>query len=120
MSRSLIAVIVLIGLLACSRPVPSGEPLPSRGQPEVGVGYRITVFCPAPIEVGNSVWLFTGHESWPPDKPHGPFDSVVSPYPVPGLLTLTSRTEAVFRADIDGSELRLSRGHRRDLGDACL
>ncbi len=31
------------------------------------------------------------------------------PYPVPGVITLKSATKAVFRADIDGSLLNLTR-----------
>ena len=80
----------------------------------------MAVFCEAPLRVGDTTWLFAENEPWPPDEPHWIFDSVGSPYAVHGVLTITDDDHAVFRADVDGSRLHLTRGSTdEDLG-GCL
>ena len=72
----------------------------------VGVHYRATTTCGLPIQIGDAYWTFerTGEE-WPPPMPWDRFQ----PYAVPGVITLTSPTTAVFRADVNGQELPMAR-----------
>ena len=124
--RPALTALLLVLLTACAPTVvrPPGQPLPSTGEPVVGTSYRLTLYCPRPIEVGDSIWLFDRHESWPQREPVGLIDSiwgsVGDPYPVHGIVTIESSREAVFRADVNGRELELVRGGPDDLGDACL
>ena len=116
----LVAVALSCLTAACSLYRPSGDPLPSSGEPQVGASYRLNVFCSAPLTVGDSIWLFDDSDPWPPHEPHWIFDSVGSSYAVPGVLTIIAADEAIFRADVDGSRMTLVRGSEADLGDACL
>jgi hypothetical protein len=105
---------------ACSLYRPSGAPLPSSGEPQVGTSYRLNVYCSAPVRVGDSIWLFDDSDPWPPDEQDSMFGTIESPYAVRGVLTITAEDEAIFRADVDGSHMTLVRGAEADLGDACL
>ena len=71
------------------------------------------------FQLGDYVWQLSG-EAWPPELP----DNMMAPYPVPGSLTLSSPTEGVFVADVDGSHLGLTRGElfrdEQQLGPMCL
>jgi hypothetical protein len=58
--------------------------------------------------IGDTWWALNERQPWPPQFDPGLFGEVSSPYKVPGIIVLTSSSEAIFRADVDGSELRLS------------
>ena len=84
-----------------------------------------------PIEIGDSVWLYAGDyvrdvlHRWPPPESEGWWEdnfpsSVGSSHFVRGIVTITSATEAVFRADVNGAEFPMVRGGADDLGEACL
>jgi len=77
---------------------------PANASPQVGVAYRVTLYCALPVEVGSTWWQFEKGVPWPPALPS---DQGMSPYPVPGLITLSSSTTALFRADVDGSSLAM-------------
>ena len=109
MRRVLAAPLVLVlaaDLLGCSSPEAPGPW--SYEEVEVGVPYRIAVHCTADFEMGGSWWRFEPVAEWPPPMPLGSSDMVVQPYPVPGVITLTSPTTATFRADSNGAELQLT------------
>jgi hypothetical protein len=104
---SLVAAFVLAGLFAGSGVV-NGIPPPERGQPLVGVPYAVTVYCPVPgFEIGDTSWVFAdfGKQGWrwPPPMPGDGF----MPYSVPGTVILTSLSDGLFRAEVDGTEMRL-------------
>ena len=84
------------------------------------MAYGVTLYCPIPIRLGDTWWAFDDPSHWPPAKPRWPWDSVSSPYQVPGIVVLSSTSKAVFRADVDGSELQLTRGAQPTTGEACL
>jgi hypothetical protein len=105
--RWLVAAFVLAGLLPGSG-VTNGIPPPDHGQPLVGVPYAVTVFCPVPgFEIGDTSWVLAdfGKQGWrwPPPMP----DERFMPYSVPGTVFLTSASDGLFRADVDGTEMRL-------------
>lgn len=107
-----VSVAVLVVLLAGCTPavVPQpGEPLPSAGAPAVGIAYRMTVICPIDLAVGDTWWRFEDPTNWPTVPPAGIFDNVSDPAPFPGVLVLSSPDRAIFRADVDRSELALVR-----------
>jgi hypothetical protein len=85
----------------------SGQPPPDSGMRAIGVDYRISPDCAIPVRLGDTWWQWqmTGAQ-WPPPLPA---DQGITPYPVPGVIRLTTAHEAVFRADVDGSELHLYR-----------
>jgi hypothetical protein len=127
-----LVVVVLLIVLAYAggfgRNLPARvDPPPSGAQAEIGVPYGVSVDCPIPIELGGLWWAFPAYNPhWPPDItiPPWPFSiwaNLGDPYPVPGILTLSSATEAVFRADSDGSEFAMT-AHRQNPmdGAACL
>src|SRR5436309_2880842 len=96
---------VLAGCSLLGRP--GGQTLPpADSSPQVGVAYRVTLYCALPVEVGNTWWQFDKGVTWPPALRS---DQGISPYPVPGLITLGSATAATFRADVDGSSLALTK-----------
>jgi hypothetical protein len=99
---------------------PFARRAPTSGSVEVGVAYWVTFSCAFPtFQLGDYVWHVSGDE-WPPELP----DNAWAPYPVPGTLTLSSPTQGMFVADVDGSRLKLTRGEPyRDihqLGPMCL
>ena len=109
MRRVLTAPLVLVlaaVLLGCASP--PAPPPSSYDEVEVGVPYRITVHCTADFEMGGSWWRFEPVNEWPPPMPAGPYDPVVQPHPVPGVITLNSPTTATFQADSNGAELQLT------------
>jgi hypothetical protein len=104
---SIIAAFVLAGLFAGSGVV-NGIPPPEHGQSLVGVPYAVTVSCPVPgFAIGDTSWVFAdfGKQGWrwPPPMP----DERFMPYSVPGTVFLTSTAVGLFRADVDGTEMRL-------------
>jgi hypothetical protein len=125
-ARYLGIAVLVATLAACQAPAPRGVAPPARGQPEIGVGYVVTVYCAEPIQLGSTWWTFQETTPWPPPMPDGtpdwwPFKTVSSPYAVPATVTLTSKRDAVFRAASDGSELRLSRRSNRPASSGgCL
>jgi len=88
---------------------PFARPAPTSGRVEVGVEYRVTLYCGfGTIQLGDYVWQVKGKPTdWPPAIPDP--GKIISPYPVPGSLTLSSPTQAVFVADVNGSRFRVMR-----------
>jgi hypothetical protein len=88
---------------------PFARRAPTSGSVEVGVEYRISFSCGFPtFRLGDDVWGFSEAaktRDWPPELP----DNGWAPYPVPGSLTLSSPTQGVFVADVDGSRLEVTR-----------
>ena len=133
-SRFLAFVPLILGLVVLAFAVGLVRILPARVDPppsgapaKIGVAYGVQVSCPIPIEVGGLWWAFPEPtEHWPPDIeiPPWPFSiwaNLREPYPVPGVLTLSSATEAVFRADSDGSEFTMIAYEQHPLaGAGCL
>ena len=105
--RTLVVALALV-LTGCSLfGSTAGQTLPpANASPQVGVAYRVTLYCALPVEVGSTWWQFDKGAPWPPALPH---DQGMSPYPVPGLITLSSSTTAAFRADVDGSSLAMTK-----------
>src|SRR2546428_3437100 len=96
---------VLAGCSLLGRP--GGQTLPpADSSPQVGVAYRVTLYCALPVEVGSTWWRFDTGAPWPPALPS---DQGVEPDPAPGRFTLRTNTSAVFRADVDGSMLGLTK-----------
>lgn len=123
-----LVLLLLAALVGCSRNLPARVDPPTSAAPaEIGVAYGVSVSCPVPIELGGLWWSFEEPgEHWPPDIEMPPFPfsiwaNVRTPYPVPGILTLSSATDAIFRADSDGSEFTMT-AHDEDPtgGAACL
>jgi hypothetical protein len=123
-----IAVWLVVIVIAYNWAIPSGHPLPSSGEPQVGVGYRVTFYCSVSFAIGDTWWDFDGWDfddsssiKWPPPLPVGLFDSPGDPYKVPGILTLTSDATGNFVADVDHSMLPVSRSPRGGLhSGGCL
>ena len=115
-------------MVGCARNLPPRvDPPPSGAPAEIGIAYGVSVSCPVPIELGGLWWSFEEPtEHWPPDIEIPPFPFSIwanlrAPYPVPGVLTLSSATEAVFRADSDGSEFTMTAYEQHPLARAgCL
>src|SRR5262245_24549136 len=106
-AREVIGVgFVLTALLASGCNASANFPgVPTEGQVPVGVSYRMLASCPSSFVIGDELWEFDSTVQWPPDQIY-PWTTVRSnPYDVPGVLTLRSRTEGVFVADVDGSSL---------------
>ena len=103
------------------------DPPPSGAPAKIGVAYGVEVWCLLPIEVGGLWWAFPEQAIEPPPVEIPPFPFSIwarspgDPYPVPGVLTLSSATEAVFRADSDGSQFTMT-AHRQNPMDGvgCL
>ena len=106
--RILAVVVLALVLAGCSMfGGGAGQTLPpASASPQVDVAYRVTLYCALPVEIGSTWWRFDKGAPWPPALPR---DQGMSPYPVPGLITLSSATTAVFRADVDGSRLSLTK-----------
>ena len=110
----LILVVTLVVSAGCLRQLPARVEAPVSGPAEIGVAYGVEVYCQIPIKLGGLWWSFDEPmPDWPPDISIPPFPfsiwaSVGSPYAVPGIVTLTSPTEAVLRADVDGTEFQLT------------
>jgi hypothetical protein len=92
-------------LVGCSSP--PAPPPSSYDEVEVGVPYRISVWCSADFEMGGSWWRFETF-SYPPIEPAGLFTNVSQPYAIPGVVILTSPDAATFRADSNGAVMRLT------------
>jgi hypothetical protein len=73
--------------------------------PEAGVLYGVTLFCPEPVVLGATSWSFDQPFDWPPAQP----SDVGAPYAVPGVVKVISDDKAVFRADVNGSVLTLTK-----------
>lgn len=111
-----LVLVVLVSAVGCGRPA-RVDPPPSGAPAEIGIAYGVEVSCPIPIELGGLWWSFEEPiEHWPPDI--GAVDG--DPYPVPGVLTLSSATQAVFRADSDGSEFTMTAHQENPKEGACL
>jgi hypothetical protein len=110
--RTILFCAILLTLAGCgvATPIPSvpdGAPPPSADQaPIVGVAYRITFQCPIPLPLGSTWWDFDNPEPWPAQLPG---NVIYSTWDVPGIITLLSADAARFRADVDGSELSMTR-----------
>jgi hypothetical protein len=64
-------------------------------------------------------------EHWPPDIEVPPFPfsiwaNISIPYEVPGILTLSSASEAFFLAESDGSKFVMTAHQEDPVGAACL
>ena len=122
-----LALVVLAAALGFGRKLPERFDPPLLGaKAEIGVAYRVETWCMFPIEVGGLWWAFPGRAIEPPPVaippfPFSLFASVGDPYPVPGVLILSSRNQAVFRADSDGSEFPLTGLRQNPMeGMGCL
>jgi hypothetical protein len=125
--RLLIAIAIVVAfamLFVGSRmpfPGPGGpaqSPPPPGAMPQVGVLYRVTPYRAEPIVLGATSWSFDEPVNWPPQEPS---DVISMPYAVPGVLKLISEDKAVFRADVDGSFLALTKvAAIAILGTGCL
>ena len=100
-----LALVLLAGCIWGAQPAGQSPP-PANATPDVGVAYRMSIYCQLPLQVGSTWWQFAPRQSWPRALPH---DQGTSPYPVPGILTLSSASNATFRADVDGSNLGLTK-----------
>jgi hypothetical protein len=122
-----LTVLVAVSIGGCGPNLPGRVAPPAAGETaEIGVAYGVVVYCGVPIELGGLWWVFPAEPvSWPPAMedpfPFSIWANVASPYEVPGVVTLSSPTEAVFRADSDGSKIPLS-GYEENpaAGAACL
>jgi hypothetical protein len=112
------SLLTLLLLTACGYRPPGGQPPPDTGTPALGVDYRISPACTIPLRLGDTwwEWRMTG-SPWPRPLP---VDDGKFPYPVPGVVRLTTANEAVFRADVDGSELDLYRVTTPTNAGGCL
>jgi hypothetical protein len=113
-----VAAALLAGCSMFVAPPPSSVPAPREGEsPAVGVNYRVSPSCPAPLQVGTTIWVFemTGR-TWPPAEPKYEY---MLPYPVPGVISLSSDTAAVFRADVNGEVIPMTRDDSA-IPDGCL
>ena len=122
-----LALVVLALALGVGRKLPERVDPPRFGAPaEIGVPYGVETWCLFPIEVGGLWWAFPGRAIEPPPVPIPPFPfsiwaSVSEPYPVPGVLILSSPNQAIFRADSDGSEFTMTARRRNPMeGVGCL
>jgi hypothetical protein len=123
---ALVAIALVVG--ACgARYLPSRQDPPPSGAPlAVDVAYGVEVYCPIPIELGGLWWSWDQPRGeWPQGMSDEPFPfsiwaTVGTPYAVPGIITLTDADSAVFRADVDGSEFRLSAHHENPDPGTCL
>ncbi|MDP9273345.1 MAG: hypothetical protein M3O93_07450, partial [Chloroflexota bacterium] len=66
---------------------------------------------------GTTWWSFDEPYTWPPPDPNQP---IIMPYSVAGVLTLTSPDKAVFRADVNGARLGLTRTATRTGMFGCI
>jgi hypothetical protein len=108
-TRSILAAeLITLVLVARSsaQAAPTFQPPPSGEAPEIGVAYEVSAYCVVPIQVGSSWFSFIHPAAWPPPM----WWEYGEPYEVPGTITLTTPTEAVFRAVSDGSELAMRLG----------
>lgn len=112
---------------SCARHLPPRVEPPASGPAEIGVAYGMSVSCPRTFELGDMWWSFDEPlPPWPPDISIPPFPFSLwatngYPYQVPGIVTLSSPTKAIYRADVDGTEFRLTgRADNPSPGDACL
>jgi hypothetical protein len=118
--------VVVASALGLGR-MPKREAPPPNGAPaEIGVAYGVEAWCMLPMKMGGLWWAFPDGAIEPPpaDIPPWPFSiwaNVGDPSPVPGVLTLFSANQAVFRADSDGTEFTMT-GHRQNPmgGYGCL
>ena len=121
----ILALVVLAYAFGLGRYPPRHDP-PRSGTPaEIGVPYRVEALCLLPIRLGDLSWAFPERAIEPPpvEPPPWPFSiwaTVTEPYTVPGVLTLSSATRAVFRADSDGSEFAMTAYHENPNGAGCL
>jgi hypothetical protein len=117
----LVAACLIAGCSLFVAPPPSSVPLPGPNEtPQVGVYYRSGTVCMLPIRIGDAYWTFEA--SGQPEPPPLPQDEGTTPYPIPGVIHLTSPTTALFRADSNGQELPMARagtGNPME-GAACL
>ena len=125
--RAGIFVLMLTALAACQPSArPHGVDLPAGGEPQIGVGYVVSVYCGKTLQLGSTWWAFETAPDWPPPMSDGtpdwwPWKSVGMPYEVPATVTLVSADEAIFRAASDGSELHLTRRSEAPAHEeACL
>ena len=89
------------------------------------MAYGVEAWCLLPIKVGDLWWAFpSGAIEPPPVEPPWPLSiwaNVSTPSAVPGVLILSSATEAVFRADSDGSEFNMTAYRQNPMdGMGCL
>jgi hypothetical protein len=132
-TRSIALVLVVLVLVALAAVAGFGRNLPARVDPpqsgapaEIGIAYGVSVDCPIPIELGGLWWAFPEPvDHWPPDIENRPFPFSIwanlrDPYPVPGVLTLSSTSKAIFRADSDGSEFTMTAYGKNPKDEACL
>lgn len=105
-------------LALCSAPRVDAPPA-ADATPQVGASYRVTLFCAESVALGTTWWSFDETKdswSWPP-----PASGVgMMPYPVPGVVTLISEDKAVFRADVNGAQLGLTRTATRTGLYGCI
>jgi hypothetical protein len=125
-TRTLAGLLIAGALLlaACGTPSvpsppPGQSPPPVGAVPEVGVLYRVTLFCSEPVVLGATSWSFDQPFDWPPAQPSK--DVFSYPYAVLGVVKVISDDKAVFRADVNGSVLTLTKlaGNSNPLSE-CL
>jgi hypothetical protein len=82
--RSLLLILILVALSACSSPAPTAEPSPTAGQsPEYPPPEQI---YPAPFEAYPFPW----HDAYPSSEQEVPVQGFQYPYPLPGSLPYPS------------------------------
>lgn len=122
----LLVQVVVASALGLGRLPKRDDPPPGGAPAVIGVAYGVEAWCLLPIEVGGLWWAFPEQAIEPPPMPIPPFPfsiwaDIGDPSPVPGVLTLSSATEAVFRADSDGSELSMTAMRKKPrAGYGCL
>jgi hypothetical protein len=94
--------------------------LPKDGAPRLHADYRANVDCGRQIRFGDAVWRLEQAEGWPPPEEFPGIRDVFSTLSVPGIVRFTSPSEAVFRAQADGSEWRATRVSDREADLLCI
>jgi hypothetical protein len=108
LTRALAGALVAGAFVLAACGAPAGQTPPAAdATPQVGASYRVTMFCPESIPLGTTWWSFDEtNQDWPPREQT---DVIMTPYPVPGVVTLISENKAVFRADVNGAQFGLTR-----------
>jgi hypothetical protein len=78
--------------------------LPDHGAPRLNTDYGADIDCLLQFRFGDAVWRLEQDDGWPPPEELPGIRDTFSTWTVPGIVRFTSPTEAVFRAQTDGSE----------------
>ncbi len=94
--------------------------LPRAGSPRLNTDYRADVDCLLQFRAGDVVWRLEDAHRWPPPEELPGIREMFSTWSVPGIVRFTSPTEAVFRAQSDGSEWRVRPATGPLVNGACI